>query len=483
LVVLGTALHDQAPFQNCIVTGHIMAEDGRKMSKRLKNYPAPGKVLDEFGADALRAYLINSPVVRGDNLRFSEAAVREVVRTVLLPFWNAYSFFTTYAEADGISAVDLEGAPPVAERPEIDRWIVSVLQSLVRDVTREMSEYRLFAVIPPILGFIDDLTNWYIRRSRRRFWRSRAMGDADKLAAFATLYEVLVTFAAVAAPVLPFVTEELYQGLVRSIDQTAPDSVHHVDYPTADPAVIDPALESAMATVRSVVNLGHGLRKRHEVKVRQPLQELTVITRDPAVRTAVASHIDLIAEELNVKHVEVHGDEEDLVHLSAKADFKALGPRLGAQTRVVAAAIAGLTHDQVSSMVDGSRITVEGVDIGFDDIVVQREPREGVVVAAEGPVSCALDIEPTAELVAEGLAREMINRIQSIRRDQDLAVSDRIRVTWHTDDASIAEAVESFGELIAAEVLATSLSRGDSGGAGVAVDINAAEVWIEVAAD
>jgi isoleucyl-tRNA synthetase len=480
LVVLATALEDKAPFQNCIVTGHIMAEDGRKMSKRLKNYPAPGKVLDEFGADALRAYLINSPVVRGDNLRFSEAAVREVVRTVLLPFWNAYSFFTTYAEADGISAEDLNAAPPVAERPEIDRWIVSVLQSLIRDVTREMSEYRLFAVIPPILGFIDDLTNWYIRRSRRRFWRSRALGDADKVAAFATLYEVLVTFGAVAAPVLPFVTEELYQGLVRAINDDAPDSVHHVDYPKAEAAVIDDALESAMATVRSVVNLGHGLRKRHEVKVRQPLQELTVITRDPSVKSAVESHVDLIVEELNVKRVEVHGDEEDLVHLSAKADFKTLGPRLGAQTRTVATAIAELTHHEVSSIVDGATVMIEGEEIGFNDIVVQREPREGVVVAAEGSVSVALEMGLTEDLIAEGMAREVINRIQAIRRDQDLAVSDRVEVTWHTDDAVVAAALDAYGELISNEVLATNLNRAPAAGSGVEVDINGAPVWFVV---
>jgi isoleucyl-tRNA synthetase len=198
---------------------------------------------------------------------------------------------------------------------------------------------------------------------------------------------------------------------------------------------------------------------------------------------AVESHVDLIAEELNVKHVEVHGDEEDLVHLSAKADFKALGPRLGAQTRSVAAAIAGLSHDQVSSMVDGAKITVEGVEIGFDDIVVQREPREGVVVAAEGPVSCALDIEPTAQLVAEGVAREVVNRIQSIRRDQDLAVSDRVAVAWHTEDEPIAAAIEGFRELIATEVLATDLSRASSAGTGIAVEINAAEVWIDVTAD
>ncbi|MDQ3782607.1 MAG: isoleucine--tRNA ligase, partial [Actinomycetota bacterium] len=189
LVVLAAALFDEVPFRNCVVTGLILAEDGRKMSKRLRNYPDPEAMLERFGADALRAYLIDSPLVRGEPLRFSESGVRSYVRSVLLPLWNAFSFFTTFAEADGITAADLAVAPPLEERPELDRWIVSVLQSLITSVNTEMEEYRLFAVISPILGFVDELTNWYIRRSRRRFWSGRTgTDDADKLAAFATLY-------------------------------------------------------------------------------------------------------------------------------------------------------------------------------------------------------------------------------------------------------------------------------------------------------
>ncbi|MGI9649479.1 MAG: isoleucine--tRNA ligase, partial [Acidimicrobiia bacterium] len=215
LVVLATALFDEAPFRNGVVNGLILAEDGRKMSKSLKNYPDPNDIFDAFGADALRAYLLNSPLLRGEPLRFAEAGVRDVVRTVMLPYWNAYSFFTTYAEADEITMADLESAPPPAERAEIDRWILSVLQSLIRRVNEQMEGYYLYNVIPPMIDFIDDLTNWYIRRSRRRFWRQRQSGsDRDKLAAFATLHEVLVTFGKVIAPVLPFITEHIYQDLV-----------------------------------------------------------------------------------------------------------------------------------------------------------------------------------------------------------------------------------------------------------------------------
>ena len=462
LVVLGTALFDEAPFQNCIVTGLVLAEDGRKMSKSLKNYPDPSHVLDDFGADALRAYLINSPVVRADPVRFSESGVREVVRTVLLPFWNAYSFFTTYAEADGITKADLEAAATHTGRAEIDRWILSVLQSLIERVNREMEDYRLYNVIPPILGFIDDLTNWYIRRSRRRFWSQRGSGDdADKLAAFATLYEVLVTFAKVAAPVLPFIAEELFQRLVRDLDPSAPESVHHTDYPVADAAVIDTSLESAMATVRTIVNLGHGLRKRHEVKVRQPLETLTVVTRDPAVVTAVRSHTALIAEELNVHVVEVDPAEDHIVQLSAQANFKVLGPRLGADTKTTAEAIRELPHETVSSIVDGATVTVAGTEITATDIVVHREPRPGLVVAAEGALSVALDVTVTSELAAEGTAREIISAVQGLRRGLGLEVSDRITMSWNSDDDAILRAMEVYHDLIAGELLAVELSPGN----------------------
>jgi isoleucyl-tRNA synthetase len=481
LVVLGTALFDQPPFQNCIVTGHIMAEDGRKMSKSLKNYPDPNQVLDEFGADALRAYLIDSPVVRGDNLRFSESGVREVVRTVLLPYWNAFSFFTTYAEADGITVDELAGAPPISERAEIDRWIISVLQSLIRRVNREMEDYRLYAVITPILGFIDDLTNWYIRRSRRRFWSQRGVGnDADKLAAFATLYEVLVMFSRVAAPVLPFVTEEMYQRLVRDgATGVVPDSVHHADYPSADPTVIDESLEAAMATVRTVVNLGRALRKRSELKVRQPLSQLTVVTRDDPAAQAVRSHQALIAQELNVRSVAVERHETDLVHLSARANFKSLGPRFGPRTKEIAVAIERLSHEELDDLLNGNDIEVAGEPIGSGDVVVAREPREGVVVAAEGAVSVALDTELSEELVREGVAREIINRIQALRRDADFAVSDRIVVRWHSPAEAVAAAFTTHADLIAEETLATALDDAESA-SGTEVEIGGKPLWLTV---
>lgn len=480
LLVLSTAIRETAPFQNCVVTGMILAEDGRKMSKSLKNYPDPAHVIDAFGADALRAYLINSPVVRGEPLRFSEDGVKDVVRTVLLPLWNAYSFFTTYAEADSITAQDIRTAPPIGERPEIDRWIISVLQSLIANVNKEMEAYRLFSVVPPIIGFVGHLTNWYIRRSRRRFWAHRNDGDdLDKMAAFATLYEVLTTFATVAAPVLPFVTEEIYQGLVPVVTPDAPRSVHHMDYPIADRSAIDEDLERAMETVRTVVNLGRGLRKREDLRVRQPLSSVTVVSRSDTERAAVVAHADLIAEELNVKSVEAHADEAGLVDLSAKGNFKTLGPRYGKETKSVAAAIDALDHSEIVAILDGRTVHRDGYEIATEDLVVERIPRSGTVVATEGSLSVALDCAITEDLASEGLAREIVNRIQGIRRDMDLDVTDRINVKISTASEALRSAAQAHEDIIAGEVLADSIEFTDESD-GVAHEINGETIVVAI---
>ncbi|MFP5331840.1 MAG: isoleucine--tRNA ligase [Acidimicrobiia bacterium] len=461
LHVLSTLLFDAPSFKNCVVSGMILAEDGRKMSKSLKNYPDPRHIFESSGADALRAFLINSPVLRAEPLRFSEDGVRHVVRTVLLPLWNTFSFFTTYAEADGISLADISSAPVVTERPEMDRWIISVLQSLVAEVNEQMEGYYLYNVIPPTLGFIDDLTNWYVRRSRRRFWAARtAGGEADKLAAFATLYEVLTTFAAVLAPVLPFITERLYQTLMAEKSEGVPASVHHLDFPTADTALIDLDLEQAMATVREVVTLGHALRSRHDLKVRQPLRTVTVLTHDPAVKAAVGSHAALIAEELNVEGVEVASDESGLVELSCKADFKKLGPQLGPRMKEVASGIASLDSGDVARLLDGDVLEVAGVEVSLADVQVHRVARDGVVVETSGPLAVALDTTLDDDLLVLGAAREAISRIQGLRREHDLAVTDRIRVVWHSDDTLVQRAFADHSELIAAETLATEVERG-----------------------
>ena len=463
LVVLAAALFDEVPFRNSVVNGMVLAEDGRKMSKSLKNYPDANGILEQFGADALRAYMLNSPVLRAETLRFTEAGVREVVRTVMLPYWNAYSFFTTYAEADGITMDDLKAAPPPNERPEIDRWILSVLQSLIHQVNDRMEGYYLYDVIPPMIAFIDDVTNWYIRRSRRRFWRQRQVaGDSDKLAAFATLHDVLVTLGTTVAPVLPFVTEEIYGELVvaHRPEGSGPASVHLEDYPVAQADLIDETLERAMVTVRQVVRMGRSLRVANDLKIRQPLSLLTVVTTNPAVAAAVKEHTELISAELNVKAVTTSADEAPLVTFHPRANFKVLGPKLGDKMKRVAKAIEDLDEAEVGQLVAGASLEVAGVEIGPGDVIIGREPRPGLVVAAEGSVSVALDCALTPELQIEGLAREVVNRIQALRRELELDVTDRIKVQWEANSDDLVEALVSHSDYISDEVLATSLERG-----------------------
>lgn len=457
LHVLACALFDTPAFRNCVVNGLVLGSDGRKMSKSVKNYADPVEVLDQFGADALRAFLINSPVLRAEPYRFTNDGVREVVRTVLLPLWNTYSFFTTYAEADGINLADLNGAAPPRDRAEIDRWILSVLQSLIDDVTRQMEGYYLYNVVPPILGFVDDLTNWYVRRSRRRFWRTRDEDDRDKISAFATLYEVITTFVAALAPVLPFVSEHIYQDFVARLDSSATRSVHHRSFPNPDEGLIDRELETSMAAVREVVRLGHGLRKHHQLKVRRPLATVTVITHDDARREAIRTHADLIAEELNVKKVLVAETGRGLVHLSAKPDFRKLGPRLGPRMREAAVAIASLSEEQIEHLANGGGFEVAGTTITGGDLVIERRPVEGTVVASAEDLAVALDLETNQDLEAEGLAREVVSRIQQMRRESGLEVTDRIRVEFSTNDPTLAGAIDTHRQYIASEVLARDL--------------------------
>ena len=460
LHILAAALFDQPAFSNCVVNGMILAADGRKMSKRLKNYPEPLAVLDLFGADALRAYLINSPVLRAEPLRFSEAGVKEVVRTVLLPLWNTFSFFTTYAEADGIGLGDIAAAPPPGERPALDRWILSMLQSLITEVRRQMDGYYLYAVVPPTLGFIDHLTNWYVRRSRRRFWRSRGEDEADKLAAFATLYEVLITFSEVLAPVLPFITEKIYQTLVVSCDADAVPSIHLRDFPEPRRDLIDHDLEKGMALARTVVRLTHGLRKQHDLRVRQPLGAVTVNLAAGSGAGSLRALSDLVLGEVNVRSLQVVTGEKEIMELSAKADFRRLGPRLGPRTPEVARAIERFDKRAILRLLDGRTLPAAGAEVTIEDVVIRRRAPEGTAIAVEENLTVTLDIDLTGDLRTEGVAREIIARLQQLRRRRQLEVTDRVSVTWESTDPAVVAALAAHGEMIAAEILASAWGRG-----------------------
>lgn len=457
MLVLGTTLFGKSPYRNVIVNGLILASDGKKMSKRLKNYPDPNDILDQFGADALRAYLIDSPVVRAEELRFDEAGIKEIVRTVVLPYWNVLSFFTTYAHIDGYDPRSWEAAP-VAERADVDRWILSVLQSLVRDVNSEMEAYRLYTVVPRLVSFIDDLTNWYVRRSRERFWKSE--DNDDKTNAFATLYEVLATFSKILAPFMPFLTEEVYQRLVRTVDAGSPKSVHWCDYPQVEAERIDEALERRMAIVRRVAALGRRIREDHRIKVRQPLKQVTVVHRDQRVRDDVLAASELIGDELNMKAVAVEADESVFATVTVKPNFKTLGKRCGPKLKDIGKALAAWSFAEVAKLESGESLEVVGEALSIDDVILQRETQGDAAMATDGEYTVVLDTTLDDELRREGIARDAVSAFNNVRKDKNFEVSDRVEIVWQASDAMLNQALTEHEALIAKEILALSFLEG-----------------------
>jgi len=454
LTVLAAALFDKPAFTNCIVTGMLLAEDGRKMSKRLKNYPEPTEMLDKYGADSLRLYLLNSAALKAEEMRLTENGIKENLRSVIIPLWNAYSFFVTYANIDGWTPERVDGTGP-AHR--LDRWILSELQTLIHDINAEMEAYRLYRTVPAMVAFVEKLTNWYIRRSRRRFWKSE--DDADKASAYATLYQVLVTFVKTLAPVLPFIAETIYQNLVRTFDVQVPESVHLCSMPQAEESRRDPELEEQMDLAARAVGLGRSLRSKHGLKIRQPLRKLFLLPPDARRRGELAEMVELIADELNIKGVVLVEDETEFSEVSYRPNFRALGPRFGKRMKEVTARIGQLTPAEVGSLEAGEKIQVADGEIGIDDIEIQRREKEGVVVAIENNLGVGLDIHLDDDLVMECTAREFVNRVQNMRKDAGLEVADRIHVGVR-GEAELEQAVQKHADYIATEILSLDLQTG-----------------------
>ncbi len=455
LTVLSSALFGTEAFKNVIVNGIILSEEGKKLSKRFRNYEPPGEVLDKLGADALRLFLINSPAVKAEDLRFSEKGVTEMSRAILLPLWNAYSFFVTYASVDGFRPETL-AAPDGGT--ELDRWIVSLLNDSIASINREMEIYNLYRVVPILTDFIDNLTNWYIRRSRRRFWKSE--NDADKNIAYKTLYHVLVEFVKVMAPFLPFLTEAIYRNLAAGKIAGAPASVHLASYPQAAEERIDRDLELSMRLVREAVVMGRALRSKYTLKTRQPLAECTIIMHDEAKLSLIRHMEALIREELNVKTVAFDTNEERVVAISAKANFKRLGRRLGPRMKDIAARVETLSADAINRLEQGGTVEFDDISLTFEDIEIRRTKHEHIEVEAGPEMIVALDTNLTEELRQEGLAREVVNRIQNLRKASGFEVSDRISTCCDSADKELVDAISLWAEYIKAETLTMDLSFG-----------------------
>jgi isoleucyl-tRNA synthetase len=478
LVVLGAALFDKPPFSNVVVNGLILADDGQKMSKRKKNYPDPKYVIDTYGADAIRLFMLGSQVVRAEDLKFTEDGVKDVLRSVMIPMWNAYSFFVTYANVDKWEA-HAGSKGPVAPSNPLDSWILSSLTQMVEEIQEEMDNYNLQKAANRFEKFVEDLTNWYIRRSRRRFWRSE--NDTDKNEAYETLHYVLLTFAKTAAPFIPFTTEMIYRNL-RTADM--PESVHLCDYPEIDKNRRDVYLEGQMECTMTAVSLGRHLRAQHQMKVRQPLAKAVIVINDEKVRKMLEETSNIIAEELNVKAIEFSANEDEVVHRSAKANFKVLGPKLGKLMKEAAGQVAKLTSNDISSLEAGGTATLtfsdgSELEIGADDLMIQRKEKEGMTVANEGDVTIALDTKLSRELEEEGFAREFVSRVQNMRKEMDFEVSDRIVVKYSLD-SDFKAALTNFKDYICNEVLAVKLSEQENLTNGVECEINQLKCLVKI---
>ncbi len=453
LTVMATALFDKPCFLNNVTNGIILAEDGEKMSKSKGNFTDPMIHVNTFGADSLRFALMHSPAVHADDLKFSDQMVRDVLKQLIIPLWNSYSFFVTYANLDKYE--------PSSTRYEdlsnpLDKWIVSVTERLVRDMDDAYSSYDIERACKNLVSYIDSLNNWYIRRSRRRFWRSE--NDGDKKTAYDTLYSVIMTYCKLACPIVPFITEEIYQNLKRPED---PESIHLTDFPVYTESHRDLALEEKMSLTMRAIAMGRSLRSSSNIKNRQPLKRLFLVDRLLHDREILEEMKPIIAEELNVKEVEIQSEESSLVDYEAKANFKILGSKLGRHMKEVAAKIHEMRTEHVSKLLDGLRRRIEyginqSIDIGLDDLIIQRHEKENLKIINENALTVGFDTDVSADLMYEGLARDIIRSIQTMRKESGLNVSDRIHVSISGDE-DIKETVSRFGELISSETLAVSL--------------------------
>ncbi len=472
LTVLAAALFDKPAFKNCIVNGLILASDGKKMSKSLKNYTDPAIVMDQFGADAIRLFLIHSAAVKADDLKYSDEGVRDVLKGVLIPLWNSYSFFVTYANIDGVTATGNAFEKSLPVNP-LDRWILSITQKMVKDVTEALDNYDLSKAIDPIVAYIDQLNNWYIRRSRRRFWRSE--NDSDKTEAYETLYSALKTFTQVAAPVIPFITEAMWQNLRLDSDK---ESVHLCDYPAYDESKRDLALEFEMDTVQKAVSMGRSLRYQYNLKIRQPLKSVEFVTRNPDEKTVLLAMEESIREELNVKKIVFHEREDELVEYKAKANFRTLGKELGPLMKKASDIISELDQSAIQSLLDGSTLSidVEGktVELTEEKIMVERIEKANLKVVNDGTLTVALDSEITEELKLEGYVRDLVRGVQTERKEKGLEVSDRINLRISSasseSETSLKKAFDEFVDYIASETLCKEATWVDSIAEGINVE-------------
>jgi len=462
LTVLAAALFKKPAFMNCIVSGLVLASDGKKMSKSLKNYTDPVDVINTYGADAVRLFLVHSALLKADDLNYNDEGVKDVLKSIILPLWNAYSFFVTYANIDKITP---SGAPENPSNP-LDKWILSVAESLVEKSGAAMDVYDLSKAIDPIVEFIDLLNNWYIRRSRRRFWKNAGpdvTSDTDKVEAYGTLYAVLKKLVQVASPFMPFTTDAIWQNIRSSSD---PESVHLSDFPAVRNDRRDPDLEFRMMAVQHAVSMGRALRSQYNIKVRQPLISVEMVTKNQEEKKVLREMEEIIREELNVKELIFRDNEEELVEYEARANFRVLGKELGKDMKAAAEKIAAFSHSEIRSLLEGATLSIEltggaqaekrQVDITAGKLDIRRLEKPNLKVLNEGTLTVALNTEITEELSKEGDVRDLVRGVQNLRKESGLEVTDRIKLTL-TGSGRLKSAWEAFSGYVSSEILASQM--------------------------
>ena len=471
LHALGVLLFDKVAYKAVVSNGLVLDKNGNKMSKRLGNVVNPFETLETYGADATRWYLVTN-ASPWDNLKFDLSGIQEVQRKFFGTLYNTYQFFILYANVDGFKFE--QAYIPVKDRPEIDRWVISSLNSLVQTVTVAMDDFEPTIAGRAIETFVDEhLSNWYVRLCRRRFWKGTY--SEDKIAAYQTLYECIETIARLMAPIAPFFCDQLFRnlnGLTKRFDAT---SIHHIDFPKADPSKMDAALETRMQLAQDICSLVLSIRKKVNIKVRQPLQKILIPVLDPAMKLAIEQMEELILAEVNVKEINYITETEGVTSKKLKPNFKLLGAKLGTKMKQASAVIAALSQNEISELERTGTLTILVEDspivllINEVDIIAEDIP--GWSVAVKGNLTVALDISLSEALLKEGHARELVNRVQNIRKEANFELTDKILLQI-VDNQNLKESINEFSEYICREILATQIDWVSSLEEGVDIEIN-----------
>lgn len=471
-------LFDSVAFKNVVSTGLVLDAKGQKMSKRLGNAIDPFETMDEHGADTTRWYVIENSNP-WDNLKFDVEGVKEAKRRFFGTLKNTYSFFATYANLDGFDYSQAE--VPVAQRPEIDRWILSKLNSLIKQVDGFYDDYEPTKAARAIQAFtMNDLSNWYVRLNRNRFWKTKL--NEDKVAAYQTLYTCLETVLKLASPIMPFMSEALFLDLNKVSNRDQHESIHLTNFPEADEQVIDSDLERRMTLAQKISSLTHSLRKEESIRVRQPLQKITIPAVNQSTQEQILAVKDLILAETNIKDIEFVGDNSGIVTKNVKPNFKVLGKKYGKQMKEVQGVVNGFSSEDIATIEQHGEVSKGGFDFVTDDVVITSTVKEGYSVATDPDeaLTVILDTNITDELRREGIARDFVNRVQNLRKDAGLEVTDKIGIVFKSNDAFVTEAIHTHRDYISTETQALSLEAAATLEEGEAFEIESFQLMVKV---